>query len=185
MGICLHCYKPIEKEKTDVLPDARYCIGCAKLLNDKPRRTQQEFDLKEAKGRKRRTRVSVVIPSGVDSKKYRPKLPPVLREQVFDDGRSTQVVLGRKERKPRRGSKASSSSASASWNYESGEVAVEGDVIFTDSLAGEKDHLWIVDKVETNCVSCHCEDRSSWLHTFHIPQVKLLYRKEETDEVET
>jgi len=33
MSICIHCYKPIELEKVAVLPDARYCIACARLLD--------------------------------------------------------------------------------------------------------------------------------------------------------
>jgi len=194
MSICLSCYKPIEEEKVKVLPDARYCMACAKKqYGGGQRRTQTELFQDEVR-RDLAVEQRRIIP--VNSKGYAPngvkyvqyaqstklvKRPAVLKEEVFDDGRPSQAtVLVRIIKKRKRSKvKAVAPSGPSVWRYESSEEPMVGDVIFTENkMCSEYDHLWTVDTVETNMVSCHCEEKPSWKHTFYIRAMKLVFRKE-------
>jgi hypothetical protein len=199
MAICLTCFQPIEEEKLKVLPDAHYCIACARReYGGAPKkRTQEELFQQECQRELaeeqhnvsdavRRAQAYLRSESGpVNGRKK--SLPPVLKEEVFDDGRPSQAsILLRRKKKPKSAPATTTTApvavtdpSESCWKYQSGEGPLVGDTIFTEnSMCEEFNHMWVVDVVETNMVRCHCESKKAWIHTFYIRSMKLISRLE-------
>jgi hypothetical protein len=202
MAICLTCFKPIEEEKLKVLPDARYCIGCARReYGGAPKkRTQEELFQREcqrelseeqvnASEALRRAQAYLRSEDDGPINGRKKSQPPVLKEEVFDDGRPSQAsILLRKKKKQKKSTTTTTTAMTTTtrvdpsgscWRYQSGEWPLVGDTVFTDnSMCEEFNHMWVVDVVETNMVRCHCESKNTWVHTFYIRSMKLISRLE-------
>lgn len=176
---CLHCYKPIEPEKLEVLPEARYCIGCAKALNDdKGKRITSVIHYcppirNSVLPRRSFTSSDHTTSSAVSVKSIKKAKNPVLMEAVFDSGKTSREVISKKVK----------SKPGEELTYDNDVVAVLGDVVFTESEAVVKEdraQIWVVDNIKPSkgTVRCHCESDHSRVITLFCKQVKLLYRKD-------
>ena len=172
MGLCLHCYGPIEAEKLSVLPDARYCVKCAHLLNGGSKKASTT----NGNGNGRMTQLELPASSAVLTQAKAPKVvyyrrPAVLKEEVFDDNRLPQSTTMSRHRK--RNKKKSEPSV---WNYCNGGEAAIGDVVAN----GGDIHTYVVTDVDANMIECQMSGSTTGRRQrFYIRTMELLFRESE------
>ena len=175
-----------------MLPDARYCIGCARLQSARESKKNGVgrhssghvigiAQLVHHEARREKAVVTPYLIPGHEPVKYAKKSSqrmPVLKDQVFDDGRATQLVLKAVEPKNRRERRKLRKRGSG-LNYLDGNTVELGDVIYADAeTSSVKNQLWVIDTTTNDSLNCHNEHTPSWLHSFDVHAVKLAFRRE-------
>ena len=177
-GLCFNCYGPIEAEKLEVIPEAQYCVLCARKLMSGPKNNKVGVvqycppicSATFLAPREKSSTYNTVV-------KKQPKRPSVLREEVTDGGVFNRQFMNRSRR----------CKSSTKLYYENGtSEVIKGDAVYTESLdvdKTDKDEVWIVNDMDvpSGIIYCHCSGDEIHIKSFFVSQVDLLYREIEVN----